>query len=194
MFIIAIICVIILIAYAIMANMGSTFEDESDDKKMEKNEDKDKIKDFELELHIKKHQAELDHKRQLELDKHSHQLTKIGILLPSCGIIVFAILGTLIYHHMKNKKQVNIDNGKIQGIKFNDDSFKIPKAKVNDFRELMIMGFEKRKIVKALCETESLDNASDLLTRETMSSKTQRAEDILGRNPDEILEIKMQDK
>ena len=56
------------------------------------------------------------------------------------------------------------------------------------------MGFEKRKIVKALCETESLDNALDLLTRETMSSKTQRAENIIGRNPDEILEIKMQDK
>ena len=83
---------------------------------------------------------------------------------------------------------------KIQGINCNDDSFKIPEAKVNDFREIMIMGFEKRKIVKALCETESLDNALDLLTRETMFSKTQRAEDILERNPDKILEIKMQDK
>ena len=66
---------------------------------------------------------------------------------------------------MKNKKQVNIDNGKLQGIKFNDDSFKIPKAKINDFRELMKMGFEKRQVAKALCETESLDNALDLLTR-----------------------------
>ena len=97
-----------------MANMGSTFEDELDDKKTVKNEDEDKNKSFELELHIKKLQAELDHKRQSEMDKHSHQLTKIGILLPSCCIIVFAILGTLIYHHMKNKKQVNVDNGKFK--------------------------------------------------------------------------------
>ena len=44
MFIIAIICVIILIAYAIMANMGSTFEDESDDKKTEKMRIKTKLK------------------------------------------------------------------------------------------------------------------------------------------------------
>ena len=177
-----------------MANLESTFEDDSDDKKTVKSEDDDKIKDFELELHIKKHKAELDHKRQLEMDKHSHQLTKIGILLPSCGIIVFAILGTFIYYHMKIKKQVNNENGKIKGIKCNDDGLKIPKAKVNDFRELMMMGFEKRKIVKALCETESLDNALDLLTRETMSSKTQRAKDTLGRNPDEIVEITMQDE
>lgn len=43
------------------------------------------------------------------------------------------------------------------------------------------MGFEKRKVAKALCETESLDIALDLLTKETIDSNKQKAEDVLEK-------------
>ena len=57
-----------------------------------------------------------------------------------------------------------------------------------------MMGFEKRKIAKALCETESFEIALDLLTKETMANNKQKDEDVLEKSPDEIVEIKINDK
>ena len=58
----------------------------------------------------------------------------------------------------------------------------------------MIMGIEKRKVAKALCETESLEIALVLLTKETMAINKQKAEDVLEKIQDEIVEIKISHK
>ena len=166
MIITLLIIVIALIVYGIQ-NIGTSFENESDIKKTEKEKDKDKVEDVDIEFHIKKHKAELEHKKEMDAAEKSHELLKIGIILPVCGIFVTALCLTLIVIYRKNiatlfraKSNVKVE---AQHSKPND-RLKLPKSKINDFKTLINMGFDKKDIVTALNETKTIGFALDRLT------------------------------
>ena len=59
---------IIIIASIVhgILDIGTSFENESDIKKTKKENDKDKVEDVNIEFHIKKHKAELEHKKEMD--------------------------------------------------------------------------------------------------------------------------------
>ena len=59
-----------------------------------KETDEDSKNDYEMELHIRKHQATLEHNRISDEKERQHELTNIGILVPASLIIVAVICGS----------------------------------------------------------------------------------------------------
>ena len=87
--------------------------------------------------------------------------------MPVCGVFVTSICLTLIVIYRKNiatllraKSNVKVE---AQHSKPND-RLKLPKSKINDFKTLINMGFDKKDIVTALNETKTIGFALDRLT------------------------------
>ena len=93
--------------YTIVSNFNATFEHDSDKKSDKKVVDKDKIVDYDIDFHLRKHRDELEHRKEMEMAEKNHELTKISIILPISGIFVMALCCTLIYIYRQKKDKCN---------------------------------------------------------------------------------------
>ena len=173
LFVIVIILSIGAIVYTIVSNLNATFEHDSDKKSDKKVVDKDKIVDYDIDFHLRKHRDELEHRKEMEMAEKNHELTKISIILPISGIFVMALCCTLIYiYRQKLTNAIRSPNSKVvteaSCMKQNNE-MKLPKSKMNDFHILLSMGFDKKEIVKSLNATETIGFALDRLTNQKSS-------------------------
>ena len=83
--------------YTIVSNFNATFEHDSDKKSDKKVVDKDKIVDYDIDFHLRKHRDELEHRKEMEMAEKNHELTKISIILPISGIFFMALCCTLTF-------------------------------------------------------------------------------------------------
>ena len=63
LFVIVIILSIGAIVYTIVSNLNATFEHDSDKKSDKKVVDKDKVVDYDIDFHLRKHRDELEHNK-----------------------------------------------------------------------------------------------------------------------------------
>ena len=134
-----------------------------------KETDEDSKNDYEMELHIRKHQATLEHNRISDEKKRQHELTKIGILVPASLVIVvvicafgFAIFYLKCYKQMANNpNKTRTKNESLE--EPNHGVASIPKRRLEDFNNLKNMGFDKIEAIEAINNSNSISVAIDYI-------------------------------
>ena len=167
---IAIICGIIAY-FAISSQIAVEIVETKTDKdeRKDKEETKAEKEDFELDLHLGKHRQDLEHKRLMEKDRLEHVESKINMILPICAIIVIAICGSILLVFFKDKIPPCKRTGKNPGAtrtletELNPNPIAIPKSRLDEFKQLIKMGYEVNEICEAINKTPSIGFALDRL-------------------------------
>ena len=108
--IIAVIALIIVIAWKINTSLKNTYEKETVAKKERTEKRKDNFKDFEIDFHLRKHAANLKHEKEMTKERQQHELEKLTIALPICLGIVAIICGSVLFIYF-NYKLPKLRNG-----------------------------------------------------------------------------------
>ena len=130
----------------------------------------------EIDFHLKKHDTNLQHERELEEGKNVHKLYKVGIILP-CTVGIVALICLTIYlgfirtkprkHKPKKEENGNLNTKECQ--------ITIPRARISDFNSLKLMGYNKMEIVKAINNSIDIDSAMDHIHQNGMDTNAQQA-------------------
>ena len=154
-----------VIAYYIASNLTSSFEKDEIETTTDNEVIKGSENDFNLNIHLEKHRANLEHERKLTKDKHEHEMAKINIILPICVIIVLIICCTCLAILFKDKVP-NVKGGKKDAkmeVEHKCKKVAIPKSKIDDFNQLIKLGFEINDSVNAINSSDSFGSALDFL-------------------------------
>ena len=156
---------IVTISYFIIQSLNSHYEDDETVKEESTEKTKKDNEDFDLEISLRKHRANLEHQREIEKEKNKHRAMTIGIILPICLVITVLICGTIIaiYRKVGVTQPMQSQNQQRNGMEMNEARMTIPKARMEDFITLSNMGFDKKNIAENINKTSSLGQVVDNL-------------------------------
>ena len=136
----------------------------------------------EIDFHLKKHDAKLEHEKEMETERNAHTLYKIGLILP-CILGVIGTVCLLIYLGFirpKHQRQSNASNNGIPNESRSPNTMVnqmyIPKARTSDYNILRTMGYNKKEIVKAITNTTDMEMALDYINQNTQNGDEPKAQ------------------
>ena len=179
--IIAVIALIIVIAWKINASLKNTYEKKSVEKEERKEKRKDNFKDFEIDFHLRKHAANLKHEKEMTKERQQHELDKLTIALPICLGIVAIICGSvlIVYFKYKLPKMRNGVKSHVPEIDLESNPMPIKSSKMDDFERLMQMGYDPKDVIDAINHSDSIGPALKRLIEKSSyeSTKTKSVRD-----------------
>ena len=122
---------------------------------------------------------------------------KINIVLPICAVIVIAICGSILLVFFKDKippcKRTGKNPGAIRTLKteLNPNSIAIPKSRLDEFKQLIKMGYEVNETCEAINKTPSIGFALDRLNMKNVTLDNKNEND--GKTKNDGNEIKNAD-
>ena len=105
----------------------------------------------------------------MEKDRLEHVESKINIILPICAVIVIVISGSILLIFFKDKIPPCKRSGKNHGAtktletEPNTNPIAIPKSRLDEFKQLINMGYEVNQTCEAINNTPSIGFALDRL-------------------------------
>ena len=173
--IIATIIATISLAYGIKYAINASYEKDEETKKDVKFEDKKEESDTIYDFHFENHKTNLNHKFKIEESKMAHELYKTGIIAP-CVVVISVILAGMIYCTVIKPKMIkkatkvfsaiqnnSTDDDRKVDSKESPNTIQIPKTRVEDFNNLIMMGYSKSQTAAAIQSSNSIATALDIL-------------------------------
>ena len=139
--------------------------------KQEKEVERIEMSNTEIDFHLKKHDAKLDHEKETETERNAHKLYKIGIIFPCIvgilgAICCFIYLGFIRPKHQQQSNERNNGFPNVNGpSNVNVNQMNIPKAITSDYNNLRTMGYNKIDIIAAINNTTDLESALDYINQ-----------------------------
>ena len=165
----------ISLAYGIKYAINASYEKDEETKKDVKFEDKKEESDTIYDFHFENHKTNLNHKFKIEESKMAHELYKTGIIAP-CVVVISVILAGMIYCTVIKPKMIkkatkvfsatqnnSTDDDRKVDSKESPNTIQIPKTRVEDFNNLIMMGYNKNQTAAAIQSSNSIATALDIL-------------------------------
>ena len=133
----------------------------------------------------------------MEKGRLEHVESKINMILPICAIIVIAICGSILLVFFKNKLPPCKRTGKNPGAtrtletELNPNPIAIPKSRLDEFKQLIKMGYEVNQTCEAINNTPSIGFALDRLNMKNATPDNKNKND--GKTKTDGNEIKKAD-
>ena len=177
-----VICVTVkisLVGYGISTAINYEADETESSTKYEKK--KESFSD--IDFHMEKHQAKLEHEQELAKMKEQHETVRVGIIVPCVLLMIVVIAGTsyavFIRKNSTNTAAAasNLPKGQNYEMK---KCIRIPENRVTDFNQLIMMGYGRRETANAITNSGNIGSALDYLNRKPNETNNVPRNDILA--------------
>ena len=173
--------IISLVGYGISTAINYEADETESSTKYEKK--KESFSDIDIDFHMEKHQAKLEHEQELAKMKEQHETVRVGIIVPCVLLMIVVIAGTsyavFIRKNSTNTAAAasNLPKGQNYEMK---KCIRIPENRVTDFNQLIMMGYGRRETANAITNSGNIGSALDYLNRKPNETNNVPRNDILA--------------